>query len=565
MKMQEKKLSKYIDRLNGEMRPKEHGNLTESEEFEKLAETVRKIRVLREPDLPGEDFKERLVASLEEKIGEDAMKTNKQIQEDETKRKDKAKVKLIRRIFIGVTAAAAAAVLIFIAGNLPPLSSLTGTNTDIAYAMEQALKEVKAYHGMIEAVETNELGERMLQSKREIWADQEGNYYLKELEGFSAGMITVNDTKKEWQIRPEEKKVYLSAAFPDPYRFTFELGSEVQEVQKAASVKEIGDETISGRETTVLEIIPDGGEAYRLWVDKETDLPLKKQSAMQNSLQITISYTEIEYADQIPKELLAYQLPEGFEEVDMYPEQIVTTIEEAESLTHFTPVFPETTAEGFTLEGISVLTDSLSVKLYYEAEDLQQMAVVLQKTAKEELNPATGAILGTVNNTVAEIRYHYEGISGINSIRWQEDGLEYTVFGNISEDTLVSFAEGLSRGEVKLPQTEDVTVSMPQIEVPFDMTVEENEQKSVDAGHSPWKLDPAFVTQVFASLQISPEGITGEYPIAYEDIDIVENNGIEAKAKINSEKSVAEYVYLKRLTRQDDTGIWTVVGYDPAR
>jgi hypothetical protein len=57
----------------------------------------------------------------------------------------------------------------------------------------------------------------------------------------------------------------------------------------------------------------------------------------------------------------------------------------------------------------------------------------------------------------------------------------------------------------------------------------------------------------------------GDYPISYEDIVITENNGTDAKAEIKDEKSIAGYVYLKRLIRQDDTGIWTVVGYDPAK
>ncbi|MDD3173156.1 MAG: hypothetical protein PHF63_05800 [Herbinix sp.] len=103
----------------------------------------------------------------------------------------------------------------------------------------------------------------------------------------------------------------------------------------------------------------------------------------------------------------------------------------------------------------------------------------------------------------------------------------------------------------------------PQIIVPVYLPMKEKEQKSVDAGHSPWKLDPIFVTQVFASLLISPEGIVGDYPIPYDTITIISNDGKEAVAQINSEKATAQKVYLKRLIRQDDTGIWTVVGYDP--
>ena len=58
-----------------------------------------------------------------------------------------------------------------------------------------------------------------------------------------------------------------------------------------------------------------------------------------------------------------------------------------------------------------------------------------------------------------------------------------------------------------------------------DQSAEENEQKSVDAGHSPWRLDPIFVAQVFASLLLSPEGIVGDYPISYDNIVLIENNG----------------------------------------
>jgi hypothetical protein len=111
----------------------------------------------------------------------------------------------------------------------------------------------------------------------------------------------------------------------------------------------------------------------------------------------------------------------------------------------------------------------------------------------------------------------------------------------------------------------DVSVGKePTVKVDVDLEAEEKEQISVDAGHSPWKLDPAFVAQVFASLLLLPEGIVGEYPIAYEDIEITTNNGTDATAEIKSANSIAKYVYLKRLVRQDDTGIWTVVGYDPA-
>ena len=102
----------------------------------------------------------------------------------------------------------------------------------------------------------------------------------------------------------------------------------------------------------------------------------------------------------------------------------------------------------------------------------------------------------------------------------------------------------------------------PEIKVPYDISVVENTQQSVDDGHSPWNLDPVFVAQVFASLQLSPEGIVGDYPIDYEDLKVIKQTNSDAIVKVNSDKSAIAKIYLKRLVRQDPTGIWTVVGYD---
>jgi hypothetical protein len=98
--------------------------------------------------------------------------------------------------------------------------------------------------------------------------------------------------------------------------------------------------------------------------------------------------------------------------------------------------------------------------------------------------------------------------------------------------------------------------------VPVNMEVEENDQKSVDAGGSPWKLDPVFVAQVFVSLEISSEGIQGDYPIKYEELKIIRNTGKDAIVEVNCAKTPISKVYLKKLVRQDSTGIWTVTGYD---
>jgi len=554
MENDEKKLSDYIDRLNEEKKPEVHGNSTESPQMEELMKTVRKVRSLKEPALPGADYPVKLAENVAKQLPK------------------KLTVKKKKHTWIAAAAAVAAVIALVFAVNF----ILHPGGADIVYAMEQAFQEVKAYHGIIEIIEKNAEGKETTQAIREVWADKEGHYYIKELEGSQAGVITVNNGEKKWQQLPQEKKVYVFPAFPDPYRFTFELGNEIDDVKNAAEVKAIGEDKVLNRSVTVLEVTPKGGLPYRIWVDRETKLPLKRESAMQNAIQYTVTYTSIEYRNALPEELTIYSVPDGFEEVDRNPEQWVNNIEEVEDLTGFAPKIPKELPESYKRDGIAVANGMKTVKLNYTSRDKKHRVIILQEKTEGELNPASAAVLGTLNGNVAEIQSPvqedygvlagggvYSGVSDISSIRWQEGGFEFAVVGNDSLEHLALFAESLAGGRVVIPKGDEKTPDKPQIEVPVDLEIEENDQKSVDAGHSPWKLDPVYVAQVFVSLKISPEGIQGDYPVQYEDIKVVKNDGVNAVVEVSSDTTPIRRVYLKRLIRQDSTGIWTVVGYDP--
>ncbi|MDF2520167.1 MAG: hypothetical protein K0R84_795 [Clostridia bacterium] len=547
MSNNENKLSDYIDSLNAEKKPKEHGQEDISPELEELMKTVRQVKSLKEPAMPDSGFGRRVAQAA-------------------------AKNKKSRKSWFVGFAAVAAAVMIF------ALSFTIAGRNNIVYAMEQAFQEVKAYHGYIEIIQTNAAGDEAVQGKREVWADKSGSYYVKEVEGTQEGLVTINNGQSKWQIQPDSKEVHVFSAFPDPYRFTFELGEEVEDVKNAVETKKIGEEQVAGREAVVLEVSPQGGEKYKLWIDKETKLPLKKQSAMQNALQYTITYTHIDFESAIPAELIAYKLPEGFKEVNTNKEQLVNNLEEAKSVAGYSVKAPAEIPEGYLLDSIAVELDAKIVKFYYTDTDKQNTVVVLQGKAAGEFKPSTKAVLGKINDSIAELQSPiaadseilsggglYAGVTDISSIRWQEGGFEYAVVGNTAMDDLGLFVKEIAGAEIELPSQADMPAAKPQVEVPVDLEIEKNEQKSVDAGHSPWKLDPVFVAQVFASLKLSPEGITGDYPIAYESLEVEQNTGVEAIIKVNDDKSPISKIYLKKLIRQDNTGIWTVVGYDNAQ
>jgi len=536
--MDEKRLSRYIDSLNKGKKPKEHKNnrLQKKEQEEQiLFETVRRVKSLGEVEYPKDTFQEQLIYSL----------TGGKPMEHKSERKKP----------ILIYAVVAASILLFVT----MYQFLPNKNTSIVSAMERAISEMKAYHGIIEFSETNGLGETITQAKREVWADKDGNYYVIDLEGTSKGLITGKNEKQKWQLIPEERIAYLLPTFPDVYSFSFELGNEIEDVTKAQTVKRVGIEELNGRKTTKLEVTPDGGESYFLWIDNKTDLPLQRVSPMQNAIQMKVTYNLIEFIDEIPGNLLAYTTPNGYKEVDKNTEQVAVSLEEAEILVGFYPVLLEQIPEGYTLSRIAIENQNSVVKLYYVQNEGTDTILFTQTKEVDEFLPASTAILGTINNKQAEIIT----AEAVKSIRWQENGMEYGIYGMIELDVLTEFAKGVSGGEVEIP-TSSQRANEPKIKVEVNLSVEENEQKSVDAGHSPWRLDPVFVAQVFASLLMEPEGIVGDYPIAYDKIKIIINDGVDAIAEIMDEKSIAKYVYLERLVRQDDTGIWTVVGYDPA-
>lgn len=537
----EKYISNYIDRLNKERKPK---NTFEEREIQ---ETVKMIKSLKEVEYPDSSFEKKLLNSI--------------------KKQEVKKKSLLKRV-VPVTAAA-----VVIAGMALFYVYQPQHNTNVVYAMEKAYTQVKAYHGIQEILSKNEAGEENLISKRDIWADSKGRYYIKEAGNDNYDIITINNGDKKWQINTEESLLNVLKAFPDNYTFAFELGDEIDNTIKAGSVKSLGKEDINGVHAKVLQITPNGGDAYKLWVDEETNIPMQKETAMVNGISYIIRYTQLQIKDTIPNELLTYQVPQDYQIVERNPEQVVNTLEEAAGLAGFTPKNLENEIPGYTLKKISVETNNNAVKLLYTDNLDKNKIVINEQLTNGELKISTGSIIGKVNLAKAEIIVDSAGLDNtfynnlyknekINSVRWQEDGREFSIEGNVSLDMLSSFIREISLGELDVPETtKEVT---GEITVPYDISVEEATQKQVDAGHSPWKLDPAYVTQVFVSLLISPEGIVGDYPIDYDNIEITENNGVTATAVIHDKKSPAKTVYLKRLVRTDESGIWTVVGYDKA-
>ena len=123
-------------------------------------------------------------------------------------------------------------------------------------------------------------------------------------------------------MRPQEQEVALLPVLHDPVRQGFDLRDEAE---RALSYPHqvVGSELVAGRQASKMQISPPGGLEYYLWIDKETNLPLQLQTAMQNALQTTYTFASFEANAQIDPVIFDYRVPPGFKVVDADPDSLL--------------------------------------------------------------------------------------------------------------------------------------------------------------------------------------------------------------------------------------------------
>lgn len=492
-KSPEQELDHFIDALNLERQP----NDSKDQDVAELQALTRKIKNLRPVPEPREEFSRELYQKIQKRS------------------------KPGKRFLPWSALVASILVIVFL------ISPWSHTNKDLVLAMEQTVKQLQGYHGILEKVSTNAAGESQIIQRIEIWS--EGNKYATRSE---EGIVTVNNGERRWKSEPKSKEITLLPIYLDPH--DFDLQKEATKAQKYPH-KIVGQDSITGRTATRIEIAPPGGLPYFLWIDPETHMPVQLQTAMQKSLQTTYTFVTLETNVKIPDTTFSYNPPEGYRLVDQNPDKPVNTLAEAIAVSGLTPLeLSEKPQRIFASPN----------RIVFDCEDT---ILIESKVA----TPFVISPLATLGQTA-------EGPLEVlpDNLRWQQNGLEIQVQGQRSEELARQLVNNLV-----IPQGNQVLPDQTSVKVETDMDVVKRNQQQVDAGSSPWQLDPMQVAFTFAVLQISPGGINGDPPIDFNSLKVTTNTGTEAMIQIS--EGPVKTVYVKRLIRQDQSGIWTVVGYDP--
>ncbi len=468
-------------------------------ETAELLAVVRAVKSLRQPAEPSSSFNQKVL----EKVRGQSRR---------------------RRTLLPVAALGAGLLLFTVFTNWSGLF-----NNDPVYAMEKAVAKLSNYHGILEMRSRNAAGEEWMIRQVELWSEGD-KYAVRQKDG----VVTVNNGERKWQVRPPSKEVALLPLIPDPTRNSFDLRDEAKRAQQYPYAL-IGTDTVAGRQTTKLEISPPGGLPYYLWIDTATDLPIQLQTAMQNAFQTTYTFVSFEPNTKIDPQIFTYQLPEGYKAVEKDPGQLVSTVEEAAKISRLKPLLPrEAPTRIFAFKDRVVLDYGDNI--------------ITETLAQGTLEPMVNSALGTAAGGLLEVWGE--------RLRWRQEGLEIQIEGPRRGELAGQIASDLT-----LPDIDASLVAKAKIKVQVDMAIAKADQQQVDRGSSPWQLDPRQVALTFVNLQVSPEGIQGEPTIPEKSFKQRANNGVEAAVEVTT--GPVKQVYLKRLVRQDETGIWSVVGYDP--
>ncbi|MFP8954048.1 DUF4367 domain-containing protein [Natrialbaceae archaeon A-arb3/5] len=209
-----------------------------------------------------------------------------------------------------------------------------------------------------------------------------------------------------------------------------------------------GTETVADRDAYVLELTADGEDALyesaTIWVDQETDYPLKQESttSIGDELTMTVTFEDVTFDEEIDDEIFAFEPPEDAEVLsfdDMTFEQY-DTVEEAEEVAPLELPEPEVPDE-YALENVMVSENLMgwSAAQQYTDESGAFLSVSVAEESQEPVfEPDTDPVeLDGVDATIREVT------ETNTQIEWDDDGLTYIVSGELDEDELIAVAESI--------------------------------------------------------------------------------------------------------------------------
>jgi outer membrane lipoprotein-sorting protein len=253
----------------------------------------------------------------------------------------------------------------------------------------------------------------------------------------------ISDGKSTWHYEPSLKVVFH---MPDVSSHQhkdndmadgegFNCTRDLSLIKSNYQVSLVAIENLAGRQAYVIQLEPHypGNPSRRIWVDREYPFILKTEKYGPDGVMSSVSfYNQIEFFPLLGDDLFQLGTPPDVAKVELPASGDLMPLDELEKEANFPIPVPEFVPPGYVIEG-----GLLSV---YEAFPAAHIRLT------DGLNTISYFVLpGIARDSKGQDNVlNISDTSGAKVLRWQEQGYEFTLVGEVDESLLTEMARTVS-------------------------------------------------------------------------------------------------------------------------
>jgi len=188
------------------------------------------------------------------------------------------------------------------------------------------------------------------------------------------------------------------------------------------TISQLPNEEIAGREVYVISLVlrSSGNPGLKMWIDKETFLPLKQERYnSEGKLTFSSEFIEIHFNKKLSREELN-DIPRSVK--DRSPHQVISDIEELKEISRFSLSFPKYLPSGYSFQDGALLNGGQKVALTY-SNGLETIVLFQSMPINLKIQDGREMPFGTKF--------------------WTDKGKTFVLIANISEEELTKIMESI--------------------------------------------------------------------------------------------------------------------------
>ncbi|NPV78855.1 MAG: DUF4367 domain-containing protein [Firmicutes bacterium] len=259
--------------------------------------------------------------------------------------------------------------------------------------------------------------------------------------------LFISDGSRIWTYAPSQKIVTSQPVGPRSYSVQFPIeGVYMKNLDLAGEnymVKLLGRAVVAGRRSYAILLSPKyrGNPIRRIWVDSENPVILRTEEFDDNKNLTYLSYfVRIDFPSDIPDGLFDFAPPPGVKVICEKEQPTMVPPQDLRRKFGSDIIFPSFSTLGYSLEGgapaklgpVACIhlqySDGFNVVSFFQTLSADRSRIHLQNAETVEVN-------GSKADLVEEPR--------ANILRWEADGRNLFLVGNVSKDILIKMAESV--------------------------------------------------------------------------------------------------------------------------